>query len=510
MSIDKIRDFIIAILIFELSFFILLMINPGNNAYSSIDSAHYSSAISEYNLSKEQPHLPGYIIYIYSLKALNSLFASSNSPEFNSKYYSMTYLSGLFTAMSLIILYFLFRKWLDWKKSLLLVLATFSIPQVLFYGSNSENYSIDFFFMSLFLLIISKEKRYHWGLLIILIATGFRQSFFLFTAPVYLIEAIPQIKNKKLIFKDFILSLGSSFFVFFIWSYLLISSTNGIGNYFELYHTTNPMPNSGFLINIIGLFSFNLLFIISFLLFFGLNFIHKDFSNLIKDNTFIKQIIQYLFLAFVIFFFHYNKGYFLIIIPILVILIAKLFEINRIKYWQIFGFIILNFTLFFILPYKMPSAETSILNKLRTTSNSQVFQERLFGNYLTTYDLSKSYKNNINQISLLIDKIAKSDSISQFRLFPDCQVAPKISNEIYSSIGPNQFNFDNIYLDDIGTFSLILNSEFKGKQYKKYAIIMSKDLLKYIKTDLSKYEKVENGDFLGFIIDLEKLNIFKP
>jgi hypothetical protein len=158
----------------------------------------------------------------------------------------------------------------------------------------------------------------------------------------------------------------------------------------------------------------------------------------------------------------------------------------------------------------MPSAETSIPNKLRTTSNSQVFQERLFGNYLTTYDLSKSYKNNINQISLLIDKIAKSDSISQFRLFPDCQVAPKIFNEIYSSIGPNQFNFDNIYLDDIGTFSLILNSEFKGKQYKKYAIIMSKDLLKYIKTDLSKYEKVENGDFLGFIIDLEKLNIFKP
>jgi hypothetical protein len=511
---NKKQDWLISICIFLISFSVLILINPGKNTFSSVDSAHFYSSIEEFNLSKEQPHLPGYILYVYSLKAIDSLFPGDFYSKFiGTKYYSIIFLSSLFTSFSLLILFHLFRNWLGWKKSILLVIAVFSVPQVLFYGSNAENYSIDLFFSSLVLLLAFKEKYFKYIIVVISIAAGFRQSFALFVLSVYLFHIFLKLKNKEYSLKSLIIPFGIALLICLIWLLPLLNNAGGLFAYLELFSKLDTTPKSGIFENLISLISFNLLFFISFLISFSISFFKNfNFKNFFKNPTkfdtffFIQVFISFSLTIFIGI--HYNKGYFLILIPAIFVYIIKWFKEDRIKSYQIFIFIILNFVLFFFTPYRFPSSETSIEKNLRTKSSVEIQIERLFGNYLTTYNLEKSYKRNIENLISIIDSASSKDSIFNFYIFPSCQVDPKILKVIFSS-SKKSFNskfikIESIKLDSNRKIKNTPNLNIDNNSNIQFGIILPKDQMKYLNIEKRSMKFIEMDELICLIIDFNQ------
>ncbi len=79
----------------------------------SYDSGSFTLAVQDYNLIEWRPHLPGYYLYVQTLKFFHLFTGNIHS--------AMKWLLVLFSSLAMGLLYWVLRRWFNDRISLLLV-----------------------------------------------------------------------------------------------------------------------------------------------------------------------------------------------------------------------------------------------------------------------------------------------------------------------------------------------------------------------------------------------------
>lgn len=146
------------------------------------DSVNFAFAISEFNLQKEQPHPPGYLLYVLLSRLVNLLFDNPNS--------SMVAISILSSGLAAAILYLLasamFNRAVGIASSLFLITS----PLFWFYGEIALPHSLDaFLVITCALLLYAAQKNRtagYWAAGLTAAAGGFRPQTLVFLLPLVL------------------------------------------------------------------------------------------------------------------------------------------------------------------------------------------------------------------------------------------------------------------------------------------------------------------------------------
>ena len=102
------------------------------------DSVNYALAFENYDIQQQQPHPPGYLLYVALGKAVNYIFNDPNT--------SMILLSIIFSALSVILVYFMAKEIFSRKIGIISALLLIFNPIIWFYGEIASIYIFEAFF----------------------------------------------------------------------------------------------------------------------------------------------------------------------------------------------------------------------------------------------------------------------------------------------------------------------------------------------------------------------------
>ncbi|WP_071460310.1 glycosyltransferase family 39 protein [Bacillus massilinigeriensis] len=133
--------------------FQFMHINPYAPGWDQVD---YSLALERYDISKMQPHFPGYPYYILGGKAVAAFFGST--PE------ALAFFNILLYGSSLLPLYFISRRYLKRHLAVLTAVAVYSSAYSLVVANSpmSEGAAMAIFWWYFFSLVIALEKKQWW------------------------------------------------------------------------------------------------------------------------------------------------------------------------------------------------------------------------------------------------------------------------------------------------------------------------------------------------------------
>lgn len=101
------------------------------------DSVNYALAFQNYNLSQEQPHAPGYLLYVGLGKVFNYIFQDPNT--------TMIFMAILFTIFCSILVYFMTKDIFSAKVAIISSLLFVFNPLIWFYGEIASIYIFEGF-----------------------------------------------------------------------------------------------------------------------------------------------------------------------------------------------------------------------------------------------------------------------------------------------------------------------------------------------------------------------------
>ncbi len=151
----------------------------------STDSALYALSMDHYDISLQQPHPPGYALYILFAKGFYLLTQDANL--------ALVIVSIIFSVLALYAVFYLaksiYGRKVAWVSTILLVTS----PLFWFYGQVALNYVCDAFFSAwagIYLYRATTDTKDHkalmWASLILAIGGGFRLTLVIFMAPLWL------------------------------------------------------------------------------------------------------------------------------------------------------------------------------------------------------------------------------------------------------------------------------------------------------------------------------------
>ncbi|MCL5991197.1 MAG: DUF2723 domain-containing protein [Bacteroidetes bacterium] len=141
---------------------------PGNNSFTSYDSGNYCLASISYSIENDRPHLPGYFLYVQLVKNIYQIT--------HNFYYSLLFLSILFSSISSVFVYLILKNYFKIIQSYLLTLIILFNPLVWFYGSSTEIYAFDLFFSSLVFYTGIQRNGIYFLPILIALGTGVSQT----------------------------------------------------------------------------------------------------------------------------------------------------------------------------------------------------------------------------------------------------------------------------------------------------------------------------------------------
>jgi hypothetical protein len=147
------------------------------------DSVNYALAFQNYNLLQEQPHAPGYILYVALGRAFNYIFHDPNT--------TMIFLAVLFTIFSSILIYFMAKDIFSRKVAVISSLLFVFNPLIWFYGEIASIYIFESFWAILiayssYKVLQGNEKFIYISAFFLGIAGGFRIEIVEFMIPLWL------------------------------------------------------------------------------------------------------------------------------------------------------------------------------------------------------------------------------------------------------------------------------------------------------------------------------------
>ncbi|TEU11400.1 MAG: DUF2723 domain-containing protein [Anaerolineales bacterium] len=344
------------------------------------DCINFAMALKEFNLAKEQPHPPGYILYVYVGRLVNSIV-----PD---RAVALIFVSIVSSALAVVALFYLGRVTFDRKVGFIGALLLASSPLFWFYGEISLPHPLDAFLIVLsawcFYRVMTGDHRHVIPAAILLaIAGGFRQQTLVMMTPLALF-AVRKVKPGLLALA---VSVGGVICVG--WFVPLVQSQGGLKTYLELSKafsdrfmtTTSVLQGAGWWgmrrnlikLGMYTLYAWNLS-LIPGLLYIGLRLWHRPQSwNLEKVIFFLLWIVP--FSAFYAFVHMGQQGQVFVFLPALLLIsaVGLVRLLARWPRWPIVTAVILvtvNVSIFCLAPEYLPSADRARLLTRATLANS--------------------------------------------------------------------------------------------------------------------------------------------
>lgn len=191
------------------------------------DSASYALAFENYSIAHQQPHPPGYILYVALGKGVNYLFNDANT--------SMVFLSIIFGILTALLVYFLAKEIFSRKVAIISSLLLIFNPLFWFYGEIASIYIFEAFFAALIAYLSYKAFKgnspfIYLSALALGLAGGFRLDLVEFMFPLWLFCLWYGKTSYAKAGKAFIVLIASVL----LWLVPTILSTGGLGQYMQL------------------------------------------------------------------------------------------------------------------------------------------------------------------------------------------------------------------------------------------------------------------------------------
>ncbi len=345
------------------------------------DSVNYSLAFENYNILQQQPHPPGYLLYVTLGKAVNYVFNDPNT--------SMIFLSMIFSILTVILVYFMAKEIFSRKIGVVSALMVIFNPFIWFYGEIASIYIFEAFFgvliaYSSYKLFNGNEKFLYISAFVLGLSGGFRTDIIEFMLPLWAFciwKAMPPYTKITKGIVTFIFSVS-------LWLLPAVILTGGFENYIHILRYTSESAtytsmifganisqqilNTGVCIiwSLIGLTSIGTLISVLFLIYHRENLKSKAIVYIKKPLTIffllwiIPSFLFYLFIYIV------KPGYLLTFLPAVMIILSYItirissdihFKLPKISINQILGFILLIYvisnTLYFVYPYDLHNGQ---------------------------------------------------------------------------------------------------------------------------------------------------------
>jgi len=212
-----------------------LLILDGRWEGYSWDAGNFVLAADSYRLEEAKPHLPGYYLYVESIKIL-SLITGNH-------FKSMILLSVTYSALAALFLYLIVSKWYTNKESFAITLMILTNPLSWYFGAVSEIYAFDLFFSAAIAYPILSTRLVLLTPALMAIGCGIRPSSAVLLLPLYVYFWCQYFRKKTVSVKTIIISHMVAVVFLLLWLIPLISSAGGLHNYLQLYHMYNPIEN---------------------------------------------------------------------------------------------------------------------------------------------------------------------------------------------------------------------------------------------------------------------------
>ena len=345
------------------------------------DSVNYSLAFENYNILQQQPHPPGYLLYVALGKAVNYIFNDPNT--------SMIFLSVLFSVLSVILVYFMAKDIFSRKVGIISALLIIFNPFIWFYGEIASIYIFEAFFSILiayssYKLFKGNEKFIYISALVLGLSGGFRTDILEFMLPLWIFC----IWSARIHYTKIAKGMLTFIVAISLWLVPAVILTGGLESYIHLLRYTSEAAsytslifgasigqqilNTGVCIiwSLVGLTLIGILITALFLTYHRENLKSKIIYYLKKPLTifFLLWIIP----SFIFYLFIYimKPGYLLTVIPAVMILLSYIiirissdihFNFPKISAKHVLGFILLIYvisnTMYFVYPYNLHNGQ---------------------------------------------------------------------------------------------------------------------------------------------------------
>lgn len=407
-----------------ISILVLITRLPFTSKYlSEWDSVDFALGFEKYDIINQQPHPPGYILYIGLGKAINWIFHDAN--------FTMIFISIILSILTVILVYFLAKQIFSRNIALIASILLIFNPIFWYYGEIATVYLCEAFFATLIFYlsyqVFKGNNNYLYVSVIALgLAGGFRQDLIIFMLPILVYCLFYHDRSIKRIIKV-IAVLIPSILIWFIPTILLTGGYNSysiasqsITNSFKTTSILFGAPVLNYVLNDVMLFSWLFLGLGIIGSFFIIAFILTNRKNILNLKLLSNQKFILLFLwIFPMFLFqiliHSPKpGYMLVYTSAIVLILAYIFKYfscliskkvnlssKSILAILIAVYVLIN-SVYFIYPYDLHSEitwETSI-GDMNQTQKITLGLDMLF-----MYNYDEIYTNDRN-MNLTLNAIA--------------------------------------------------------------------------------------------------------
>ncbi len=372
------------------------------NKFIDYDSVNYAFGVIFYSIKNTRPHFPGYPLFVWLIRFVNYFV--------HHVHLSFEVVVVLFSFSGIVFTYLFLQKIFGKQTAMMLSAVIAFNPLVWYYGTVTEIYSFDLLFASFFgLLIISKPRRRIYGLPILLaFGGGVRISSAAFFLPVcfyILVKDWKQIRNRR----DIVVAVIFALFAFSFWFIPMIINSGGIGAYFALITKDYPFHRSVLTKNLFNFIQFNLFLLVPFSILIIYYFLTKREERDFEETSEIKklnftELYLWTFPALIFFlFFHYSKGYILLLVPQLLLIAGKRFGGAFKNRALISAVIIFEILMFLFLPFIQPDVNIYFKPTKKSLTLLEIFKERLLSDNLMSYNHIKIKAKEAEDVDELIE-----------------------------------------------------------------------------------------------------------
>ncbi len=192
------------------------------------DSVNFTFALQHFDLAKEQPQPPGYILYVWLARLVNAIYHDPQT--------SMVMISVVSSGLAIAALYLLGKAMFNRRAGAIAALFLAISPLFWFYGEIALPHTLDGFLtvLSAWLLYETMQGRRAAlipAILAMAVAGGVRQQTLVFLIPVALFAL------RRVGWKHFLLAMGVGAAATLTWFIPLISSAGGLSGYLHVVST---------------------------------------------------------------------------------------------------------------------------------------------------------------------------------------------------------------------------------------------------------------------------------
>jgi hypothetical protein len=194
------------------------------------DSVNFAYAMREFSVAKEQPHPPGYIVYVWLCRAVDLVFHDAQV--------TMVWISIVASVLSVVALFYLGRAMFDRRVGLIAALLLASSPLFWFYGEIALPHTLDTFLVILagwllYQVMLGQMEHLIPAAITLAIASGVRQQTLIFLALLGLF-AVRSVGVKR-----WFLAAAVGALICLTWFVPLIYLSGGISDYFRIMSEYN-------------------------------------------------------------------------------------------------------------------------------------------------------------------------------------------------------------------------------------------------------------------------------